>query len=260
MNAVLRFLKLWLHAAILIATWSLCLGAISYSFFIAFQVPKQISEYHRTQNASTNETAEDTASDTIADWTIILAIFTGVLAAASIAQGVFIKQQIELAREEFRTTHRPKIGIRGFDIAFEGVTGDHMHPCSFTVFNEGSGTAFIREINAVLINGESCWNQMGRRVQFRNPDTKDRVLAPGADELYFTRKDFFWDNIDSNWFLVGFVRYSDSASNGIERKTGFCRRWVRPVNDNTGDIYRVGNMNIGAMHWTKENNEYEYSY
>jgi hypothetical protein len=173
----------------------------------------------------------------------LLVLFTSVLAVVSIWQG-------RLARQEFRATHRPKIGVRGFNIAFEGVTGDHLHPCSFTIFNEGSGRSFIREVNVVLIHDNYCWNQVNRRVQFRNPDTKDRVLTPGRDELYFTNKEFRWDDINSNWFLVGFVRYSDSAIGGIERKTGFCRRWVRPLESN-----------IGAMYWAKENNEeYEYSY
>ncbi len=101
---------------------------------------------------------------------------------------------------------------------------------------------------------------MGRRVQFRYPDTNARVLPPGQDELYFTVKDFCWDKIDSNWFLVGFVRYSDSVIEGIERKIGFCRRWVRPPKDDNGPIYNVGATNISAMHWAKEDNEYEYSY
>lgn len=181
--------------------------------------------------------------------TAFIAAFTYFLIRVSSRQAELISKQIELGREEFRATHRPKIGVRGFNIAFEGVTGDHMHPCSFTIFNEGSGTAFIREINAVLIHDEYCWNQMNRRVQFRNPDTKDRVLTPGADELYFTAKDFRFDDINSNWFLVGFVRYSDSAIGGIERKTGFCRRWVRPLQ-----------YNMAAMYWVTEDNEYEYSY
>jgi hypothetical protein len=194
------------------------------------------------------------------------ALFTGALVfigfvtgAFLICQSVLLLRQVNLARDEFRATHRPKISVRGFEIAFEGVTGDHMHPCSFTIFNEGSGTAFIRDVNVVLINGDSCWNQMNRRVQFRNPDTKARVLIPGQDEIYFTVKDFYWDRIDSNWFLVGFVRYSDRAAGGIERKIGFCRRWIRPGNT-SGDIYKIGDIDIGAMRWVKEENEYEYSY
>jgi len=192
--------------------------------------------------------------------TVAIAAFTYFLIRVSSRQANLISKQIDLGREEFRATHRPKVGARGFNIAFEGVTGDHMHPCSFTIFNEGSGTAFIREINVVLINWNGCYNQMTRRVQFRNPDTKERVLTPGADELYFTTKDFAWDAIDSNWFLVGFVRYSDRAVGGIERKTGYCQRWIRPVGDNTGPIYSIGKTNIGSMHWAKEANEYEYSY
>ena len=58
---------------------------------------------------------------------------------------------------------------------------------------------------------------MNCRVQFRNPDAAGYVLASGKEELYFTSKEFRWDDINSNWFLVGFIRYSDKDIGGIER-------------------------------------------
>jgi len=112
MDALTRFLKNWLLFAVLLAIWSLCLGAMSYGFILAFQVPPQIAEYGRAQNASANKTEQDAATETIAEGTVVLALFTGVLAVASIIQGIFINKQIKLARDEFNSTHRPRIRVK----------------------------------------------------------------------------------------------------------------------------------------------------
>jgi hypothetical protein len=79
-----------------------------------------------------------TVSDPIALYTSILAIFTIILAGASIWQGRLTKRSIDLARSEFDTAHPPELVMR--DVRWKSI--EEGEACiAFTLANRGGSTA-----------------------------------------------------------------------------------------------------------------------
>jgi hypothetical protein len=82
------------------------IAAIAFSFPVQHQ--QQCSD--DATNAQTyKECVEISSAQSLSDYTEMLAIFTAILAIASVVQGILIWRQVSLARDEFSATHRPKI-------------------------------------------------------------------------------------------------------------------------------------------------------
>jgi hypothetical protein len=252
MEALIRFLKNWLLVAILLATWSLCLGAISAGFLIAFQVPSKIAEYQRAQAEATNKPQPDAATEKIAEWTIVLAAFTGVLAIASIWQGGFIKDQIKLARQEFAATHRPKVRVRR--ISLVGLPAV-WQSAGFSLGGEISATVLL--VNIGDSDADVYWSctrlYFGQvtygSITYRKPviDSSGALLQSGG-AVVLDINDVIECSEEENgriirpmfarneWhlYVMGEVRYKDG--NGAVREMGFCREMrddgrFHPVDD-----------------------------
>jgi hypothetical protein len=168
MEALTRFLKNWLLLVILLATWSLAIGAIAAGLLMTLQIPDQIATYQHATNSTPNQSPPDAATQTIADYTELLAWFTAILAIASIAQGWFIKQQIRLARDEFSATHRPRIILR------EAYTApDNGNPVTVTYTLENTGSSETHIVNSRFTIFFSVAGGTKRQVRF------DEILEPG---------------------------------------------------------------------------------
>jgi hypothetical protein len=87
---------------------------------------QQTHYHHATNNAKTEAdhiTKPETTDDRLAQYTLWLAIFTGVLSVSTIGlwfvtwrggirQSADMQATIALARDEFNATHRPKLIVR----------------------------------------------------------------------------------------------------------------------------------------------------
>jgi hypothetical protein len=90
----------------------------SPAFVKIIPTPKSAAE--TTQEAEDRKDKKDT-DWWLVKWTGAVAIFTFVLAAIAAWQGIQLKRTVDLAREEFISTHRPRIRVRR--IVLDGAHG-----------------------------------------------------------------------------------------------------------------------------------------
>ena len=139
--------------------WAAIVGsALALAFGMLVIVPATLLHQPSTLARSgciTHECREDMAADTLARYTEILALFTGVLAIASIAQGYFLiraerltRSSVEIARNESIASHRAWLSIRDLKItSMHLVVGPQVNRSSlwieatFNIRNSGSSPA-----------------------------------------------------------------------------------------------------------------------
>lgn len=182
--------------------------------------------------------------------TVVIAIFTVVLAIVGGRQAQLTRQAIELARDEFNATHRPHIIVLSLDTVYDGEEPDDRGSVMVRAgallrfVNAGKGTATTTEIG-VTISRDSP-----------RPDTIFGILETKGVELTSGEEGTHWIEsallrveggaFDRTFgrplYCAGYIRYKDAA--GRHRKTAFCRR----LHSLSGDWVTV------------ENSPYEYSY
>lgn len=173
---------------------------------------------------------ERTLDDPINLFTGVLAVFTVVLAGASIWQGRLTRQSIVLARDEFNASHRPKIRVRHFrNVSKKAGEDFEIH---FVCANVGDLPCSILEISYQTHTRKilTAKDEIDRPALVPNT-FKNIVLHPGtelaAGELCEFQTELFkleW-NMNKNWDFAGYVRYQDNRQ--IERFTGFWQRFDR---------------------------------
>jgi hypothetical protein len=157
-----------------------------------------------------------------------IAIFTAVLAVSTIALWRATKRQIELAREEFISTHRPKLIVRQFGLAAQPQHGDILQ-VEFSIVNIGDSDANWQDIGGevALSNGRE-WEtpidnivrpisrapirsgeRVGAVIQSRFRITADQIRGLGTASLIIC--------------AVGELTYVDAL--GTRRRTGFRRHF-----------------------------------
>lgn len=156
-------------------------------FGIIAYVINQNKSVGQTQKQTTNESIEAGADQTIARYTVVLALFTAVLAGVGIFQGYLTAQQIRLARNEFNATHRPRIRIRQVFMPNLVFVTDHLShgdnfEISIVVANVGDGEACIIDSRCrVFFYRDEA--QVGQYV-YRNPPLHitNEVIVLGVGE------------------------------------------------------------------------------
>ena len=245
----------------------LALGAV-VSLFVAcllFAPPQQGEQNNSNPyQQSSDITSPSSTDERLADYTLgleiftgILAVFTVVLAGASIWQGQLTRQSIALARAEFVANQRPKIRVR--NIVVKCPTGPGRPPPilfevnqfvggQFYAANVGGTAATIVEYLAIV-----RWSQeelpMERPYEGRNGTEVNIRVEPGASiPLPFQSTRLMDHNGNeiragqSGWRLrvMGWVEYLDESK--VRRRTAFCR------------CYASGTGRISV----KENEDYDY--
>jgi len=166
------------------------------------------------------------------------AIFTGLLvvvgaltAAVLIGQSYFLRRSVNLARDEFISTHRPKIRIR--HVWIRGRIGPSKRiTIDVVVVNSGISPAFLREFNAkVLIQpSDRILPQEPYFMDNTKATMSDYSLLSGIPYVFKDRPGEHLTTDDANGVLqqthvmycYGYVEYADAAHN--IRKTAFFRR------------------------------------
>jgi hypothetical protein len=177
----------------------------------------------------------------------IIAAFTATLWSATKQQGLLTFKSLKLAREEFISTHRPKIVVYGMDVKLAGDDKPrHIH---FRYINAGDTDASVTFIESRILWTAKAMVAAG--IELHRHDTiKEPIPVPsGMNGFAITP-----DGVDfatlvrsgrsghDTAFCIGVVVYRDK--NDVERRTGFCRRY---------DSERE--------RWLKvEDEDYEYAY
>jgi hypothetical protein len=154
--------------------------------------------------------------------TIFIAAFTIVLALVTGRQARLSRESIDLAREEFISTHRPKIIVYGLEFSGD-LTEDKPVPVGFRYVNSGDtnaeitgfGTTIVRIIPPALPAG----------LEFRPQTMEPPIEVPsgmhgfrltidtiGADQIASFESVMYSENV----ICAGYVLYRDG--NGTRRQ------------------------------------------
>jgi hypothetical protein len=216
----LRGMLKWLRTI----DWSALVGsALVLAFFVLVVAPAiENYPYQASSSAQANqETPQEQSEETTADWTIVLGIFTGVLALISGIQGYLIYRQVNLGRDEFISSHRPKLRMRLLRI--DPPEAGKPFKIYFTLANIGDTKAEIKKVD-VTINTVS--QMITGEFEVTLP-VGDIILAgDSVDLIGESAVKFTWGTPGKNWAegrvsIVGTITYSDDM--GINRRTGFYR-------------------------------------
>src|SRR6266403_1778265 len=122
--------------------------AVGGSFVSAYLIPPPQHESSADPKRSVaDQNTKEKSDEALARYTLWLTIFTGILAFATVALGIATvglyaagEKQFSLARQEFISTHRPKITV--YSLAFAGSMADTKPiPISFRYVNSGDSDA-----------------------------------------------------------------------------------------------------------------------
>lgn len=165
--------------------------------------------------------------------TVFVAGFTWTLYKVSKQQAELTRESINLAREEFISTHRPKIIVSGFkwsSVEEEGVElEDRPIRISFRYINIGESRAEIIEIGTELVTLFTPAS-MPSNIKFERHKMETPIILESGGSANATTIDeieqskFIWySSVDAHTLVcAGYVSYRDAV--GKERRTGFCRK------------------------------------
>lgn len=155
--------------------------------------------------------------------TAFIGLFTYTLYKTTSAQARLTRDSIDLARQEFIATHRPRLRVRRFRAH---LNEGQPVKISYLVTNVGDSPAHVKGIDTKIgvctVNGEELYD---------TPEIgEERRIKPGESRLYVTVAlkllyDDAWGVTEyvQAWVAVrGTIEYTDD--NGVERSTGFWRR------------------------------------
>lgn len=216
-------------------------GTSQAPFFIKV-LPSDDAAEKAAQDAEDRE--EKKAADKwLVIWTMALFLATVGLILATAVLGFFAfrqsrdtREQIGLARDEFNSTHRPKIRVKHLWLSRNIWTGNPIE-LNLTCVNVGVSDAVLHQIGAQavvvargaslpanptmhpIIDGHIGPIRSGLNHEFMNIN-----LGLGLTPAQMAGIQRQSDDL----YCLGYVSYSDSA--GRTRITGFCRRLEIPVN------------------------------
>jgi hypothetical protein len=198
-----------------------------------------------TESGSANQETKEKSDDALARYTLWLTVFTGVLAIATIGLGIATvglyvgaENQFRLARDEFLSTHRPKIRIKHLWLA-EDIWGGQQITVNLGIVNRGTVEATLNTMGIRFVTVRE-----GNPIPF-DPDFPN---IPGLNVAGQKLPVGVWwkisnirngtqltneDNTDtkqgrSKLYCLGYLSYLDGAKN--MRITGFCRVLETPAN------------------------------
>lgn len=168
--------------------------------------------------------------------TVFIAAFTATLWWSTRRQAQLTRDAIKLAREEFVSTHRPKITVRDFRWEFDnpGSVANNSYRAQFIYLNAGDFTARIEEVGTQII-----WSMLHTpggeprlpQVPNFNRQQMTLMMEAGEERVGHTATRFSFDGSPyaavkdgaADIYCVGHIIYSDDRN--VVRKTGFCRRY-----------------------------------
>lgn len=177
--------------------------------------------------------------------TVVMAAFTIVLAIVTARSLRLTKQSVELARNEFISTQRPKLRIRNITIDYPSSA----HQARGRYFGENCvvhGNLWVVNIgntNAKVVTSHCMvyWREGNLPMDRPYEDTSGNqfmgksFLAPGEDQLgTFNTLDALGPEGNEiqmsreKWklWVMGWVEYADDRNPPVIRRTSFCFQWM----------------------------------
>ena len=201
---------------------------------------------------------EKSSEFVIAVFTIVLSVATVLLVVVGTWQGRHLRRSVDLAREEFISTHRPNIRVKHV-LLTSGLWKDACIEIELVIVNCGSTTADITECNiATLIH------RAGVSLPARPAFSRPRVIFPSKTDLesgitmdlprliddhpLSDAENTGIRDLTRRLYCYGYVDYSDDV--GKRRRTSFCRVLDAPLRP--ASIEDIGKF---VVH---EDRDYEY--
>ena len=195
--------------------------------------------------------------DPVAYYTFWLALFTIALALGALVQSVLIGRQITLAREEFLSTHRPKIRLR--HLRMEDFTAGQEVAISLRASNIGDGPATLIgvdidfEVRGAIPRNPNNAMLGADPAKFASSFARSDRIAAGSTAFISIRMPWIYAqgwynpaNMKSAIQISGKILYRDDA--GIRRETAFYRTC-------TGDLNR-----FHMVSWNNEAQQRDFEY
>jgi hypothetical protein len=161
--------------------------------------------------------------------TIAISIFTLTLWRATTEQGRLTQQSIDLARDEFNSTHRPQIRVKHIWLT-KDIWGGQPVVVTLVCVNSGTAPATLHEIGItfVVVNVEkeipanttinAVLSPQGERIEcglnYRFTNIGDGTIITEDQNIGIQQE-------RARLYCVGYVSYFDAAKR--MRITGFCR-------------------------------------
>jgi hypothetical protein len=180
--------------------------------------------------------------------TVFIALFTFTLWWSTKGMMKATKESVDLARQEFVSTHRPRIIVYG--LAFGGRFSENKPiPISFRYVNAGDSDAQVTGFGSHIFSLSET--MMPAEIRFTHQEISPPIDCPSGKHGTRLTPDTIHPDIviaadvmddPEKIVCVGYVLYRDG--NGTRRQTGFCRQF-----------------DLSAGRWIKmQDDEYEYSY
>jgi hypothetical protein len=184
---------------------------------------------------------DDNAELVTALATLAVAGFTLTLWLSAKEQAVLTRKSIELGRQEFISTHRPRLKVRNIQV---GDMPDGNTVFRVVIANAGETSAIVvGDWFSVLAHD----GQEGVEASLREPSVTasenaagDILLTSGGRHIFEYETKYPWNpDRDAVVILTGYVSYLDEGGElGAKRMTGFARDY---------DIYR-GSLSISKIY------------
>jgi hypothetical protein len=186
-----------------------------------------------------------TLTDPVAYYTFWLTLFTGALAVVGIAQWGLVGQQIQLGRQEFIATHRPRVKIRHIYWTGGRLADGIARPLvEIHITNVGDAVAEITKI-AVDFNVVTAGDILGGNMDPRANSLS--VSRCGLGDTLIIKTIGSTIQLDAgqvrrlvsraaNIYCFGYIEYTDLSDHEFRktRRTAFCRMFVEPPNPISG--------------------------
>jgi hypothetical protein len=264
---------IWLQKTAAIVALAVCLvgpfGIALWESSHSPNSPQQLSDHKATSEPS-NKADEEKPEAAIARYTYWLTWVTFILAVATIGLGGIGMFQINLARAEFISTHRPRLRIRNVVVREPqdayGKKWPRFHPGQivrgqFFIANVGSGRADILEGHCSVY-----WTNDGLPMARPYEGKRDNLavvsntlLSGESTHVLFQSETLVGQEgptfgmrtiLGHNLYVMGWVTYADG--NGNVRRTAFCREYFKNKGPN-GEI-----VGTGGRFFPVDNPDYEH--
>ena len=179
--------------------------------------------------------------DPVAFYTLCLTWFTGVLAVLGVFQGFLTLQQISLSRDEFISSHGPKLRLQHLQMELP-VLGEPMK-LQFTLSNIGDTAATVAVVEVTLILAGAGLFLKEKEIPPKSEDSRTLVTFPIGDKIAAGDSVILKGKSvatfepahgapDESWFseraqVTGKITYADDRK--VRRQTAFYR-WCRELN------------------------------
>lgn len=213
-----RWLPIWIAALIFGSAIGVPLYLVGSQFH-----PSISGDPREDEDGGANRSTEEKTDDRVAKYTLWLAILTGVLTTATIGLMTVTVFQLRLGRQDFISTHRPRLRVRKVTLRRPLTEGFPLE-VQYEIANVGGSeaTILLAAVSIEITKKPQHPQQLGSG---RYVPEDNRTIAAGGHLLPCFKTTLIYQNETQSareyMIIRGVVHYEDG--NGIKRHTAFER-------------------------------------